>query len=142
MRKLMMLVLGLALLATACGDSFDCSVVLCDGVYQAEGDDGTVEFLRFWADGDVVWAPVGVTPDEPNVSAESVAAWFNKDYREFSGGRYSIDGGSIGFTTSGYAPNSFEGSIEGETLVITRQETTTGVKHERTFTFVPVIFPE
>jgi hypothetical protein len=140
MRRLVLLLLGVALLASACGDSFDCTVVQCDGLYQAEGDEGTVEFLRFWADGTAVWAPFGTTPNEPNISVDSVAQWLNKDYRDFSGGKYSIDGDSIEFSTQGYSPNSFEGSIEGATLVIMRQETTTGVRHDRTFTFVPVTF--
>jgi hypothetical protein len=116
--------------------------VRCDGVYQAEAEGGATEFLRFWGDGAVIWAPVAPTPDEPEVSPDALAAWFNKDYRDFSGGNYSIEGNAISFETKGYAPNAFEGTIEAETLVITRREASTGASFERVFTFAPVAFAD
>lgn len=145
MRRLLLMVLGLTLLMSACGDSYDCSVVQCDGLYQAPGEENFTEFLRFWADGTVVWVPVQEVTDEEGViipvTPEGVAEWLDREYEDYAGGRYSIDGSDLSFSLSGYFPNAFEGKIENGTLVLTRQDRQTGESYQRTFTFVPVTFP-
>lgn len=146
MRRLLTMVLGLALLTAACGDSFDCSIVQCEGLYQAPGEEGFTEFLRFWADGTVVWVPVQEVTDENDeiipVTPDAVAEWLDEEYEQYAGGRYSIDGSELKFSLSGFFPNRFEGQVENGTLSLTRTDQQTGERFERTFTFVPVTFPE
>jgi peptidoglycan hydrolase-like protein with peptidoglycan-binding domain len=117
-----------------------------DGLYRAMKDSGAT-FLHFLEDGRVYLASVGGSAEHVALvaTAKKVAQWIDDENRKskaFNKGTYKIRGGSITLSITGYLNGrpdvyvDYEGTIQGDTLILNSHSHTTGHKGQEIYKFV------
>jgi hypothetical protein len=99
------------------------------GVYRFKND-----YLRFYPDRTVLNVSTSGEPDQ-------IASWFGKDHDYLSIGTYTLSGNQLKFSaTCEYGDVDFEGSVQGDTLVLNIHSRINNHRERGTYKFNPVTF--